>query len=88
LAAAGGRALLVPGVHQGRGHPAFSGGHGYIGEDGHIRDAIKYTDYKRFGSTSKIIYDGQELPTPDQKQQQQNQQQNPQTPQDHPPKPH
>lgn len=39
----------------------FSGGHGYMGEDVHIRDIIKYTDYKRFGSTSKIIYDGQEV---------------------------
>ncbi|MFP5236189.1 MAG: hypothetical protein ACLGSD_09815 [Acidobacteriota bacterium] len=39
----------------------FSGGRGYMGEDVHIRDIIKYTDYKRFGSTSKIIYDGQEV---------------------------
>jgi hypothetical protein len=27
-----------------------------------MRDVIKYSDYKRFGSTTKIIYDGQELP--------------------------
>jgi hypothetical protein len=27
----------------------------------HIRDTIKYTDYKRFGSTVKIIYDGQDI---------------------------
>jgi hypothetical protein len=31
----------------------------------HIRDVIKYSDYKRFGSTTKIIYDGQEIPAPD-----------------------
>src|ERR1700758_4846528 len=55
---------------KGEGILHFSGGHGYIGEDVHIRDTIKYTDYKRFGSTSKIIYEGQELPTPEQKQQQ------------------
>jgi hypothetical protein len=67
---------------KGEGILHFSGGHGYIGEDVHIRDTIKYTDYKRFGSTSKIIYDGQELPTPDQKQQNQPNQQN------EPPKPH
>jgi len=41
----------------------------------HIRDTIKYTDYKRFGSTAKIIYDGQELPTQDQKNQQNKQNQ-------------
>jgi len=27
----------------------------------HIRDTIKYTDYKKFGSTVKIIYDGQDI---------------------------
>jgi hypothetical protein len=32
-----------------------------------MRDTIKYTDYKRFGSTSKIIYDGKEISTPDSK---------------------
>jgi hypothetical protein len=53
---------------KGEGILHFSGGHGYMAEDVHIRDIIKYTDYKRFGSTSKIIYDGQELPAPDSKQ--------------------
>jgi hypothetical protein len=28
----------------------------------HIRDTVKYSDYKRFGSTSTIIYNGQNLP--------------------------
>jgi hypothetical protein len=32
-----------------------------------MRDTIKYTDYKRFGSTAKIIYDGKEIPAPDAK---------------------
>jgi hypothetical protein len=67
---------------KGEGILHFSGGHGYMGEDVHIRDTIKYTDYKRFGSTSKIIYEGQELsapkPNPDQKQPNQ---QNPKDPQ-------
>lgn len=40
----------------------FAGGHGYMAQDVHIRDTIKYTDYKRFGSTSRIIFDGQEAP--------------------------
>ena len=48
----------------------FSGAKGYMGEDVHIRDTIKYTDYKRFGSTSKIFYEGQEVPGADQKQDQ------------------
>jgi hypothetical protein len=47
---------------KGEGILHFSGGHGYASEDVHMRDTIKYTDYKRFGSTSKIIYDGKEIP--------------------------
>jgi hypothetical protein len=35
--------------------------------DVHMRDTIKYTDYKQFGSTTKIIYEGQEI-TPSQNQ--------------------
>jgi|ERR1700690_230575 len=30
--------------------------------DVHIRQVIKYTDYKRFGSKVKVIYEGKELP--------------------------
>ena len=39
----------------------FSGGSGYMAQDVHMRDTIKYSDYKRFGSTTKIIYDGQDI---------------------------
>jgi len=53
---------------KGEGILHFSGGHGYMAEDVHMRDTIKYTDYKRFGSTAKIIYDGKEISTPDAKQ--------------------
>ena len=49
---------------KGEGVLHFSGGHGYMAQDVHMRDVIKYTDYKRFGSTAKIIYDGKEV-TPD-----------------------
>ena len=59
---------------KGEGILHFSGGPGSMGEDVHIRDIVKYTDYKRFGSTSKIIYEGQDI-TP---QNQPNQQPNPQ----------
>jgi hypothetical protein len=65
---------------KGEGELHFSGGNGYMAEDVHIRDIIKYTDYKRFGSSSKIIYDGQDI-TPQQNpqgQQQPSQQQKPQ----------
>jgi hypothetical protein len=46
---------------KGEGVLHFAGGHGYMAQDVHMRDIIKYTDYKRFGSTSKIIYDGQDI---------------------------
>lgn len=46
---------------KGEGILHFSGGNGYMGEDVHIRDIVKYTDYKRFGSTSKIIFEGQDI---------------------------
>jgi hypothetical protein len=46
---------------KGEGELHFSGGNGYMAQDVHIRDIIKYTDYKRFGSSSKIIFDGQDI---------------------------
>ena len=50
-------------------------------EDVHIREIVKYEDYKRFGANTKILYEGKEVPKgPDQKQPQQQapQQQKPQ----------
>jgi hypothetical protein len=35
----------------------------------HVREIIKYTDYKRFGSQTKITYEGQEVPKDKQGQQ-------------------
>ncbi|MDR3752076.1 MAG: hypothetical protein P4K94_11395 [Terracidiphilus sp.] len=49
---------------KGEGELHFSGGKGYMAQDVHMRDTIKYTDYKQFGSTTKIIYEGQDI-TPD-----------------------
>ncbi len=46
---------------RGEGILHFSGGYGSMGEDVHIRDIIKYSDYKRFGSTTKITYEGQDI---------------------------
>jgi len=34
----------------------------FTGGDVHIREIVKYTNYKRFGSNVKITYEGQELP--------------------------
>jgi hypothetical protein len=46
---------------KGEGILHFSAGNYTGGDDVHIRDTVKYTDYKRFGSTIKIIYDGQDI---------------------------
>ncbi len=35
--------------------------------DVHIREIVKYEDYKRFGSSVKILYQGKEVPKADQK---------------------
>jgi hypothetical protein len=50
---------------KGEGILHFSGGPGYMAQDVHMRDTIKYTDYKQFGSTNKIIYEGQDISAPD-----------------------
>jgi hypothetical protein len=47
---------------KGEGILHFSGGYGYMAQDVHIRETIKYADYKRFGSSSKVFYNGQEVP--------------------------
>src|SRR5271157_1268076 len=49
---------------KGEGILHFSGGSGYMAQDVHIRDIVKYSDYKQFGSTSKIIYEGQDITKP------------------------
>jgi hypothetical protein len=49
---------------KGEGVLHFAGGSGYLTQDVHMRDTIKYADYKRFGSTTKIIYEGQDITTP------------------------
>lgn len=50
----------------------------FTGNDVHIRETIKYTNYKRFGSHSKIIFGGE---VPPDKQQPQQQPQNKKPPQ-------
>ncbi len=41
----------------------FAGGKGYMSQDVHIREFVKYSDYKQFKSTVKITYDGQDIGT-------------------------
>jgi hypothetical protein len=48
-----------PVYSKGEGILHFAGGKGYMGQDVHLRQTIKYTDYKQFGSTLKITYEGQ-----------------------------
>ncbi|HEY1806734.1 MAG TPA: hypothetical protein VGG45_19850 [Terracidiphilus sp.] len=51
-----------PVYSKGEGVLHFPGGYGYMAQDVHIRELIKFTDYKRFGSSSKVFYNGQEVP--------------------------
>jgi hypothetical protein len=50
----------------------FGGGKGYMAEDVHVRSIVKYSNYKRFGSSIKITFAGQEVsqqqPQPGQQQ--------------------
>jgi hypothetical protein len=46
---------------KGEGILHFSGGYGYMSQDVHIRDTVKYTDYKRFGTQTKVFYGGQDI---------------------------
>jgi hypothetical protein len=39
----------------------FSAGKGYMGEDVHVRSIVKYENYKRFGSSIRITFEGQEV---------------------------
>ena len=51
----------------------FSGGSGYLSQTVHLKTIVKYTDYKRFRATSRIIYNGEDItdnganPNPDTK---------------------
>jgi hypothetical protein len=56
-----------PTYSKGDGVLHFPGGKGYLSQDVHIRQTVKYTDYKQYGSTTKILYEGQEISnTPEQ----------------------
>jgi hypothetical protein len=56
-----------PTYTKGDGVLHFSGGNGYLGQDVRVRQTIKYTDYKQYGSSIKILYGDKELENPDAK---------------------
>ncbi len=39
----------------------FSGGTGYMNQDIHMKETVKYSNYKRFGTSVRITYDGQDV---------------------------
>jgi len=41
----------------------FSSGQGYVSQDVHMREFLKYTDYRQFKSTVKVTYQGQDVGT-------------------------
>ena len=53
------------------GNLHFAAQNGALSQDVHIRNIVKFTDYKQFRATSRIIYDGQDITnnkdTPDDK---------------------
>jgi hypothetical protein len=46
---------------KGEGILHFAGGYGAMDLDVHIRETVKYADYKRFGTTSTILYNGEDI---------------------------
>jgi hypothetical protein len=46
---------------KGEGILHFAGGNGYMDQDVHVRETVKYADYKRFGTTTTILYNGQDI---------------------------
>ncbi|MDE1177983.1 MAG: hypothetical protein PW789_15495 [Edaphobacter sp.] len=63
----------------------FPAANGATSDDVHMRNIVRYTDYKQFRATSRIIYNGEDITnnkaTPDNQNQQQPQQQQPAAPQ-------
>jgi len=50
-----------PTYTKGDGVLHFTGGNGYLGEDVRLRQTIKYTDYKKFGTSSTILFNGEDI---------------------------
>jgi hypothetical protein len=46
---------------RGEGILHFSAGNGYLSQDVHIRETLKYTDYKQYRSTVRVLFEGQDI---------------------------
>jgi hypothetical protein len=53
-----------PTYTKGEGMLNFAGGSGYMSQAVHIRQIVTYTNYRRFRSKSRIIFNGQEVKDP------------------------
>jgi hypothetical protein len=39
----------------------FSAGHGYLSDNVHLRETLKYTNYHEFHTSIRVIYGGQDI---------------------------
>jgi hypothetical protein len=39
----------------------FSAGSGYLSSDVHMRETLKYTNYKQYRSTVRVLFQGQDI---------------------------
>lgn len=53
-----------PTYTKGEGMLNFAGGTGYMSQNVHIRQIVTYTNYRRFRSKSRVIFNGQEVKDP------------------------
>ncbi len=46
---------------RGEGILHFSGGNGYMSQDVHIRETLKYTNYKQYHANVRVLFEGQDI---------------------------
>ena len=46
---------------RGEGILHFSAGNGYLSQDVHIRETLKYTDYKQYHANVRVLFEGQDI---------------------------
>ena len=46
---------------RGEGILHFQGGSGYLSQDVHIRETLKYTDYKQYHANVRVLFEGQDI---------------------------
>lgn len=65
----------------------FTAGHGYLSQDVHMRETVKYTNYHQFRTSIRILYGGQDITNQANQTNQQKQPSGQQPPQQQPAKP-